>query len=89
MMQKRHERREFARRQIVQLFVLRIRDRAEASSLIEPEHVRGAEHDAGTANAAHILLSTNTPCRIKNSPMKPFSVGSPIDDIVMIRKIAA
>ena len=41
------------------------------------------------ANAAHTLLATNTPCRIRNSPMKPFSVGKPIDDIVMIRKTAA
>ena len=30
-----------------------------------------------------------TPCRIRNSPMNPFSVGSPIDDIVMTMKIAA
>ena len=41
------------------------------------------------ANAAHNLLATNTPCRIRNSPMNPFSVGNPIDDIVMMRNTAA
>ena len=48
------------------------------------------------ANAAQIFppprngwFATNTPWRIRISPMNPFSVGSPIDDIVMIRKIAA
>ena len=41
------------------------------------------------ANTAQVLLFTNTPSRIRNSPMKPLSVGNPIDDIVMIRKTAA
>jgi hypothetical protein len=41
------------------------------------------------ANAAQTLLATKTPCRIRNSPMKPFSVGKPIDDMVITRKTAA
>ena len=31
----------------------------------------------------------NTPWRIRNSPMKPFKVGRPIEDIVMTRNTAA
>ena len=41
------------------------------------------------ATAAQTQLTTKTPCRISTSPMNPLSVGSPIDDIIMIRKIAA
>ena len=41
------------------------------------------------ATAAHHMLATNTPCRISSSPMNPFNVGRPIDDIVMIRNTAA
>ena len=41
------------------------------------------------AEAAHHLLTTKMPCRISTSPMNPFRVGSPMDDIVMIRNTAA
>ena len=41
------------------------------------------------ATNAQNLLTTKMPCRIRTSPMKPLSVGSPIDDIVITRKIAA
>ena len=41
------------------------------------------------ATKAQNLLTTNTPCRISTSPMNPLSVGRPIEDIVITRKIAA
>ncbi len=41
------------------------------------------------AKPAQILFATNTPWRMRSSPMKPFNAGRPIDDIVMIRKMTA
>ena len=38
---------------------------------------------------AHHQTRLKAPTRIVNSPTNPFSVGRPIDDIVMIRKIVA
>ena len=36
--------------------------------------------------AAQTQLRLKAPTRIVNSPMKPFSVGRPIEAMVMIRK---
>ncbi len=41
------------------------------------------------AKTAHHQVRVKTPTRMVNSPMKPFSAGRPIDDMVMIRKIVA
>ena len=35
------------------------------------------------------MLTSKVPCKIVNSPMKPFSAGTPIDDMVMIMKMVA
>src|SRR5205814_6620169 len=37
-----------------------------------------------TDHAAHARFSMNAPCRIVNSPMKPFRSGNPIEDRNMI-----
>ena len=45
--EQRHKRGDFPRSQVVQLFILRIGDRAEEYALVEPEQVCGGEHDSG------------------------------------------
>ncbi len=41
------------------------------------------------AKTAHTRLCMKAPCRIRNSPMNPLSVGRPIDDIVISRNTPA
>ncbi len=50
--EERNECCHFARRQVVQLFILRIGDRAEEHPLIEPEQIRGGEDDSGDGPGA-------------------------------------
>jgi hypothetical protein len=41
------------------------------------------------AKSAHHQVRLKAPTRMVNSPMNPLSAGSPIDDMVMIRKKVA
>src|SRR5262252_437160 len=81
-----HEDDPLARREIGQAPVLLPRHLAEDHALIHPQHVDGGEDDAVVAMTARGRLTWKAPTRMRNSPTKPLSPGSPMDENVTTRK---
>jgi hypothetical protein len=80
--------------QVQQTLVLRVFDLPEHRPLIQAQHVGAPSTTPLAANAAQIfaprrVVRNEDTLENQQLPMKPFSAGRPIDDIVMMRKIAA